>query len=165
MINNTAIDSALFVKMALSAWQGYNDRFLKLLESVTAEQLALQVAPNRNTGVYLIGHLVSVSDGMRPLLGIGDRLYPQLVSTFETNPDNPDTPKPSVEELRKYLHDINQSMSEAFGSMEPEAWFERHNAVSAEDFAKEPHRNKLNIIINRTNHLSYHLGQLIFLKR
>ncbi|MGZ3776991.1 MAG: hypothetical protein ACXVI9_05205, partial [Mucilaginibacter sp.] len=44
-------------------------------------------------------------------------------------------------------------------------WFTRHNAVSAEDFAKEPHRNKLNIIINRTNHLSTHLGQLIYLSK
>jgi len=36
-------------------------------------------------------------------------------------------------------------------------------AVSDEDFSKEPHRNKLNVIINRTNHMSYHLGQLILL--
>ena len=40
----------------------------------------------------------------------------------------------------------------------------RGNLVSAEDFAKEPHRNKLNLIINRTNHQNTHYGQLIYLK-
>jgi hypothetical protein len=44
-------------------------------------------------------------------------------------------------------------------------WFTRHNNVSAADFANEPHRNKLNIIINRTNHTSYHLGQLVYLAK
>ncbi len=38
------------------------------------------------------------------------------------------------------------------------------NTVSDEDFEKEPHRNKLNIIVTRTSHLSYHTGQLILLK-
>jgi len=42
---------------------------------------------------------------------------------------------------------------------QPDEWFAKHSAVSAEDFAKEPHRNKLNILVNRTNHHSYHLGQ------
>lgn len=41
---------------------------------------------------------------------------------------------------------------------------QKHSAVSEEDFAKEPHRNKLNLLLNRTNHLSYHHGQLVFLK-
>jgi hypothetical protein len=31
--------------------------------------------------------------------------------------------------------------------------------------AKEPHRNKLNLLMNRTNHLSYHLGQLVLLQQ
>jgi hypothetical protein len=47
--------------------------------------------------------------------------------------------------------------------MKADEWFNKHTAVSAEDFAKEPHRNKLNVIVNRTNHTSYHLGQLVYL--
>ena len=41
--------------------------------------------------------------------------------------------------------------------------FEKHTAVSEEDFSKEPHRNKLNIVISRTSHLQYHTGQLVLL--
>jgi hypothetical protein len=56
-------------------------------------------------------------------------------------------------------------LAENFAKLTTDAWFERHNSVSAGDFEKERHRNKLNIIINRTNHLSYHNGQLVFLKK
>ncbi len=36
--------------------------------------------------------------------------------------------------------------------------------VSPEDFALDPKRNKLNLLIGSTNHTSYHLGQLNLLK-
>jgi hypothetical protein len=42
-------------------------------------------------------------------------------------------------------------------------WLDRHMSISAEDFKREPMRNKLNVLINRTNHESYHLGQLMLL--
>jgi hypothetical protein len=37
--------------------------------------------------------------------------------------------------------------------------------VTEEDFANEPHRNRLAILLSRTSHASYHLGQLMFLKK
>jgi hypothetical protein len=48
--------------------------------------------------------------------------------------------------------------------MDSKTWFERHTSVSEEDFLKEPHRNKLNVLLNRTNHQSYHFGQMILLQ-
>ena len=35
----------------------------------------------------------------------------------------------------------------------------RHTAVLEEDFSKEPLRNRLSILLTRTNHLSYHISQ------
>jgi len=43
--------------------------------------------------------------------------------------------------------------------MTSEDWLSRHTSVSEEDFAADPLRNKLNVLIGRTNHESYHLGQ------
>ena len=40
-------------------------------------------------------------------------------------------------------------------------WLERHAAVSEEDFAKDPSRNRFAVLLSRTNHLSYHLGQAV----
>ena len=38
--------------------------------------------------------------------------------------------------------------------MEPEAWFARHESMTDADFEKDPTRNKLAVLVNRTNHLS-----------
>lgn len=161
--NDTTADKQLFIKIVLDAWNNYNTRFNKLLDQLSTEQLMAEVAPGRNRGIYLAGHLVAVSDGMLPILGFGEKLYPQLDNLFIFNPDKSGQEMPSVEELRKYLDAINASFSQHISQLQPGEWFAKHTLVSIQDFEKEPHRNKLNVIINRTNHLSYHLGQLAFL--
>ena len=40
-----------------------------------------------------------------------------------------------------------------------EDWLHKHTAVSDEEFVKDPTRNRLAIVLSRTNHASYHLGQ------
>ncbi|MBK6626451.1 MAG: hypothetical protein IPJ87_16545 [Flavobacteriales bacterium] len=35
--------------------------------------------------------------------------------------------------------------------------------IAEVDLPKEPHRNRLNVLMSRTNHLAYHRGQLIML--
>ena len=45
--------------------------------------------------------------------------------------------------------------------MSPADWLQRHAAVSEEDFAKDTSRNRFAILLSRTNHLSYHLGQAV----
>ena len=154
----------LFVKMAIMAWDTHIDRVNKLLNELTDEQLTAETAAGRNTGIYLLGHLTAVHDRIIPLLGVGERLFPQLEELFVTSPDKSGLPIPTVTELKKYWNETNTMLTHYFASMQTDDWFTRHNAVSEQDFAREPHRNKLNIVINRTNHLSYHLGQLIYLK-
>ncbi|MEO8146318.1 MAG: DinB family protein [Bacteroidia bacterium] len=153
----------VFIKMALDAWQKENAKVDKLFASHTDEQLMAEVAPGRNSGIYLIGHLTAVNDAMFPLLGLGEKLYPQLENVFIANKDKSGLEKPSVSDLKKYWNEINAKLSQHFNEMQPDDWFTKHNSVSAEDFAKEPHRNKLNIIISRSIHQGYHLGQLAFL--
>lgn len=153
----------LFVKMALDIWSVYISRTDKLINSLTDEQLQKEVSPGRNSGVYLVGHLAAVHDGMFPLLGLGDKLYPELENIFVKNPDKSGLPKPSIKQIRESWKTVNEKLASHFSKMSAEEWFTKHNAVSEEDFKKEPHRNKLNLVINRTNHLSGHYGQMIFL--
>ena len=121
------------------------------------------MAPGRNSGVLPLGHLTSVTDGMLPLLGFGEKLYPELEKPFVESSDGSGLQIPSIAELRKYWKIVNDKLAEKISSMKADDWFSRHSAVSQDDFLKEPHRNKLNIIINRTNHQSWHYGQLLFL--
>jgi hypothetical protein len=60
----TTTQSNLLVKMILMAWDAQNSYLNKLISSLTDEQLAKEIAPGKNTGVYLLGHLIAVSDGM-----------------------------------------------------------------------------------------------------
>ncbi len=153
----------LLLKMIISSWETQNARMNKLLDVLTDDQLLLETAPGRNTGIYLLGHLTAVSDGMSTFLGWGNRLYPQLDEVFITNPDKSGLATPSPATVRDYWHSVCDNISQHISQMPPDEWFSKHTAVSDEDFAKEPVRNKLNIIINRTNHISYHFGQLVYL--
>lgn len=151
--------------MALDAWNVHINRTNKVLNELTDEQLANEVSPGRNTGVYLVGHLAAVHDAMLPLLGLGEKLYPQLEDVFITNPDKPGLEKPGTTDLRKYWLEVNKTLSQHFNQFTADEWFQKHTAVTLEDFVKEPHRNRLNVLLNRTNHLANHLGQLVFLKK
>jgi hypothetical protein len=155
----------LMIKMVLDTWYSKVNDAAKIFDNLTDEQLQNEIAPGRNSGIYLLGHLTAVHDRMLPLLGLGDRLYMQLDNTFINSAYNSKTEITSASELRQYWENINSILADRFNNMQPDEWFAKHNSVSAEDFEKEPHRNKLNIIISRTNHLSYHTGQLVFLKK
>lgn len=154
----------LLVKMTLTAWDAQNNYLIKLIDSLTDEQLLKEIAPGRNTGIYLLGHLIAVSDAMIPLLGFGERLFPALDELFIKNPDKSGLVMPGVLELKENLAAVNAKLQAAFQKATVDEWLSKHAAVSAEDFAIEPHRNKLNVIISRTNHMANHIGQMLLLK-
>ena len=137
----------------------------KLLDALSDEQLLLETSPGRNRGIYLIGHLIAVSDSMCTLFGWGERLYPQLEDVFIKSPDKSGLEMPAPSMLREYWHKVYAKISQQINQTSVEEWFSKHTAVSAEDFAKEPFRNKLNVLISRTNHMSYHRGQLVYLSK
>lgn len=152
------------VKMIFDRWYTLIQNFDNILSSITDEQLQKEIAPNKNRGIYLLGHLIAVHDDMLPILNFGDKLYPQLSEPFLKSPDKSVIELPSAQELRGYWTKLNNVLTKNFESLQPDEWFQKHSSVSAEDFVKEPHRNKLNIIVTRTSHLSYHLGQFILIK-
>lgn len=153
-----------FLKMTFDRWNGSIKNFDAILNSLTDETLQKEIAPSKNRGIYLLGHLIAVHDEMLILLDMGEKLYPELYEPFIKSPDKSPHQLPTVPELRTFWAKQCEVLKEKFDSLKPEEWFEKHTAVSAEDFVKEPHRNKLNIIITRTSHLQYHSGQLVLLK-
>jgi uncharacterized damage-inducible protein DinB len=156
-------NTQLFIDMATTAWGSHVQRVTDTISKLSDEELSAATAPGRNSGIYLLGHLVAVNDYMLPLFGLRDRLYPELEETFIRKPDNATTERPTAEWLRTAWQELNHTLTEHFGRMTAEDWFGRHTSVPEEDFAKQPHRNKLNVLINRTNHQNYHLGQLVYL--
>jgi len=151
----------LLVTAALNAWKTNIDRADKLFLALTPEQLEKEIAPGKNRLIYLWGHLTAVHDRMLPLLGFGPRLHPQFDDIFLSKPDRSVQNIPSAEEIKKSWNEVNGKLRDAFAKLSPTEWLQKHADVSAEDFAKEPLRNRFAVLVSRTGHVSYHLGQAV----
>src|SRR6201993_1055102 len=148
----------------LNSWKLAINRFGKTLSELSDEQLQQQVAPGRNRVFYLLGHLTATHDRMFPMLGLGERLHPELDEPYITNPDRALTDPVSASDLKKAWTEVNRKLTAAFERFTPEDWLQKHTAVSDEDFAKNPTRNRLAVVMSRTNHTSFHSGQAILAK-
>ena len=150
-------------QMIIDNWNSTVKRTSALFEKLTDEEMLNEIAPNRNRGIYLIGHLTAVHDLMLPLLRFRESMFPEIKDSFIRTPDNRDEQPFSVADLRQKWTTVNDEMNKHFSSLTTEDWLQKHNAISDEDFAKEPHRNRLSVVLSRSNHLSFHLGQLTLL--
>jgi uncharacterized damage-inducible protein DinB len=150
----------LSVQVAINSWRLVLERTKKTFSNLPDDQLLKEVAPGRNRLIYLWGHLTATNDAMFPILGLGERLHPELDAIFVSSPDKAEAQLPPVGELRKYWNEINDKLLSQFATLSENEWLQRHNAVSEEDYAKDPTRNRLAVLLSRTNHMSYHLGQI-----
>lgn len=154
----------LYVSTIVASWKQIVDRLDERFSPLDDEQLQKQVAPNKNRLFYLLGHLTVVHDRMLPLLGIGERLHPELDEAYLTNPDQTIADPISAPELKKAWGEVNTAITSAVEKYSIDDWLKKHNAVSDEDFSKNPTRNRLAVILSRTNHASFHTGQIALAK-
>jgi hypothetical protein len=156
---STGMDE-LVVTTVVASWKQIvhrlNERFLPLDD----QQLEKQVAPNRNRLFYLLGHLTAVHDRMLPLLGIGERLHPELDEAYITNPDRTISDPLSASDLKRAWSEVNAAITSGVEKFSGDDWLKKHTAVSDEDFSNNPTRNRLAVFLSRTNHASFHTGQI-----
>ncbi len=150
-----------YVALGLKGWKGQIERADKLFGSLSAEEVQREIAPGRNRLLYLWGHLTAIHDAMLPLLGLGERLHPEFDAAFVSNPDKSQAATPSHEQVRQAWNAVNGELRKGMEGVSSSGWLQRHMAVSEEDFAKDPSRNRFAVLLSRTNHLSYHLGQAV----
>ena len=150
-----------YVNLALKTWNTQIDRADKLFAGLSSEEVLREIAPGRNRLLYVWGHLTAAHDAMLPLLSLGERLHPEFDVAFISNPDKSQADIPSHEQVRRAWNAVNAELRKGFEYMSWSDWVLRHSSVSEEDFAKDPSRNRFAILLSRTNHLSYHLGQAV----
>jgi hypothetical protein len=154
----------LFITTVVTSWKQIVNRLDERFATLDGEQLQKQVAPNKNRLFYLLGHLTVVHDRMLPLLGIGERLHPELDEAYLTNPDQTISDPVYAPDLKKAWGEVNTAITSAVEKYSIDDWLQKHNAVSDEDFSKNPTRNRLAVFLNRTNHASFHTGQIALAK-
>lgn len=159
-MNNT---EQLFVRMALDAWNREISATDALLAKLSDVQLMREIVPGRNRGIYLLGHLAAEHDQMLPLLRFQEAMHAALHEPFISKPDKAVAELPALAQLRAQWKEVNTTLMDHIEQLPAGEWFTRHANISEADFPNEPHRNRLNVLISRTNHLAYHRGQLMLL--
>jgi hypothetical protein len=147
------------VTAAVNSWKLNIERADRFFSPLTEEQLRKEVAPGKNRLIYLWGHLTAVHDRMLPLLVLGARRHPEYDALFLTNPDKTAPTLPAAAEIKKAWDEINGDLLAGFEGLSAADWLQKHASVSEEDFAKDPQRNRLSVLLSRTTHISFHLGQ------
>lgn len=154
-------NETMFVELALRNWKASLDRVDKFFGGQSEGELQRELAPGKNRLIYIWGHLAAVNDALLPLLRFGPRLHPELDAIFITNPDRSVETMLSGADVKRCWSEINESLSKHFEALSPAQWLERHTSVSEADFAREPHRNRYNVLLNRMGHLAEHMGQAV----
>ena len=150
-----------YVALGLKSWKAQIERADKLFGRLSSEEVQREIAPGRNRLLCLWGHLTAIHDAMLPLLGLGERLHPEFDAAFVSNPDKSQATTPSHEQVRQAWNGVNSELRKGIEGSSGSDWLQRHTAVSEEDFAKDPSRNRFAVLLSRTNHLSYHIGQAV----
>lgn len=164
MTSSTSTQTEIFIEMAIKAWNVQISRASKFFDSLDDQSLDKEIAPGKNRISYLLGHLVAVNDGMISLFSLGERSYADLDEAFVKNPDRSGLSTPDNAALRQAWKKSNEQLTSLFASMSTADWMGRHTSMTDEDLAKEPSRNKLSVLLNRTSHVAYPLGQLVLAK-
>lgn len=150
--------------MITDAWQSGSEKINKLLTSLSDEDLEMEIAPGKNKAKLIVALLAAMNDSTINVLNIGEIINPDVFNYFKN--DDRTLPIPATtKEIRQYWLTSYQWINSKIKDFTPDDWFEKHSAISKEDFEKQPERNKLNVILNRAQKMEYFSGQLVLLSK
>lgn len=146
--------------ICLLQWNMYNNRMQKVFETITEENYYKPIMANGNSPSWIMGHLADTDDALLELFGIGNRKHPELKTIYHHERGTNQSGHLSKTDLMTKWKSITAELDKAFKSWSENEWLNRHTSVNEEDFKKEPHRNKLNVMLSRVGHRASHLGQI-----
>ncbi len=153
-------EKQVFTKMVLDGWKGRIENVRELLKSLSDDDLKLELSPGKNSVGWVIAHLAAANLDVMKLLGFTrPTIHPGLEAHF-ANQENRQPLTASGTEIRDFWEKSQAALTQKIDEIPVDDWFTHHTMISDADFAKEPHRNKLNVILNRSLHTAHHLGQL-----
>jgi len=148
-------------------WKILNIWLSNTISKLSDEELCRTIAPNRNHGVWILGHLIESEDELAVYLGLDDWLFPQYETLFgQGSPLLPvsDYPPPAL--LRLQWQQVSDRNNQCLAAFTDEQWNQPHTRIGNgnpldEDFFKTKGR----CIAIWNLHQTLHLGQLSVLRQ
>jgi hypothetical protein len=148
------------LEICLMQWNILNQRAQKMMDSISDEKFFAPIMPGGNSPSWLMGHLADTDDKLLGMFGIRERMFPELSTIYHHERSTNQNGHLTRAELSIKWKAVLAELDRAYNNMSESDWLSRHTAVSAEEFIKEPHRNKLNVMLGRISHKASHLGQV-----
>src|ERR1700742_209414 len=112
------------ITLLRNAWRTQTNAVSEYFKKNADEFYTREIAPGRNKATYVLGHLIATNDGLVPLLGFGDRLYPELDRFFAPNTPWHYDEFPPIAELKAKWDKVNQFLEEKFDTLTATQWLE-----------------------------------------
>src|SRR5258708_38539976 len=98
------------IKQIIKSWEAQNKVITEFFTKYEDSYYLNEVAPEKNRAIYIFGHLIGMNDVLFPMLGLGEKLFPQLEPIFVSGADKSVADIPSITTLREYWGTLNQTL-------------------------------------------------------
>lgn len=129
------------------------------LNSLSDDDFKTELAPGKNHGVWLFGHIIVCDDDFSVYMGKGELLYPEIAEVFAQGSKLMPVEKyPPVKELKDQWKKVCEKNKKIYSELIDKELSEPHAMVK--DFETDYFKTKERVVIAWQFHQVYHAGQL-----
>lgn len=147
-------------------WKLINGWLRNAITRLTDEALHNTIAPGKNHGIWILGHLIESEDELGVYLGLSDWLFPNYETLFgQGSPLLPPEQYPSASVLRQQWKQVSQRNDQILQLMTDTDWNQPHTRIdSGNPLDTDFFKTKGRCISIWNMHQTLHLGQLSVLR-
>ncbi|MDQ3021462.1 MAG: DinB family protein [Bacteroidota bacterium] len=133
------------------------------VNSLSDEDFKIELSPGKNTGVWILGHIIVSDDDLSTFLGKGELLFPWYVKLFGQGTKVQQVENyPDVATLKKCWKQVSERNKIIYSELTDKELNEPHAMI--EDFEKDYFKTKERVIMAWQLHQVYHTGQLAIIE-
>ncbi len=132
------------------------------LNALSDEEYNLELSPGKNTGIWILGHLVVSDDDFSVFLGKGELLFPEYTEVFGQGSKLQKAEiYPSVSKLKEAWKKVSEKNLEIYSGLTDKELNEPHSMVK--NYETDYFKTKDKVIMAWHLHQAYHAGQIAIL--
>lgn len=123
--------------------------------------LQRELLPGKNSGVWLLGHVVASDDDIGLYLGTHEIQFPDVAELFSSGKSyDPSAKYPETEYLLDCWRRVGERTLQAYDELTDADLDTPHARLGSKSVEEDFFGTKRNVLYHWTNHQLYHLGQL-----